>query len=152
MAGGDRPTAAVAAAEEWLGEFLLLPLRWPSSAELLAAWGAVRAEAVAPALVTASAACLALSAMLLADAVFMAAASFARRRRPDRRYRATPLGVGDDDEEAGRLAYPMVLVQIPMYNEREVYKLSIGAACGLSWPLDRLIIQVLDDSMDPTVK
>ncbi|BAT81975.1 hypothetical protein VIGAN_03190100 [Vigna angularis var. angularis] len=26
----------------------------------------------------------------------------------------------------------MVLVQVPMYNEREVYQLSIGAACGLS--------------------
>uniref|UniRef100_J3MCN7 glucomannan 4-beta-mannosyltransferase n=2 Tax=Oryza brachyantha TaxID=4533 RepID=J3MCN7_ORYBR len=46
----------------------------------------------------------------------------------------------------------MVLVQIPMYNEREVYRLSIGAACGLSWPSDRLIVQVLDDSTDPTVK
>ncbi|EEC80274.1 hypothetical protein OsI_22257 [Oryza sativa Indica Group] len=95
--------------------------------------------------------------MLLADAVLMAAACFARRR-PDRRYRATPLGAGagadddDDDEEAGRVAYPMVLVRIPMYNEREVYKLSIGAACGLSWPSDRLIVQVLDDSTDPTVK
>nr|GMC56569.1 Mannan synthase 1 [Ipomoea batatas] len=42
--------------------------------------------------------------------------------------------------------YPMVLVQIPMYNEKEVYKLSIGAVCGLSWPADRLIVQVLDDS------
>ncbi|WOL13933.1 hypothetical protein Cni_G22713 [Canna indica] len=33
-----------------------------------------------------------------------------------------------------------------------VYKLSIGAACGLSWPLDCLIIQVLDDSTDPEIK
>ncbi|KAG8092742.1 hypothetical protein GUJ93_ZPchr0012g20964 [Zizania palustris] len=89
--------------------------------------------------------------MLLADAVFMAVASFARRR-PERRYRATPLGAAGEDEEVGRLAYPMVLVQIPMYNEREVYKLSIGAACGLSWPSDRVIVQVLDDSTDPTVK
>ncbi|WOK93564.1 hypothetical protein Cni_G02264 [Canna indica] len=34
----------------------------------------------------------------------------------------------------------------------KVYKLSIGAACGLSWPLDRLIIQVLGDSTDPEIK
>ena len=34
----------------------------------------------------------------------------------------------------------------------QVYKLSIGAACGLSWPADRLVIQVLDDSTDPTIK
>jgi len=33
-----------------------------------------------------------------------------------------------------------------------VYKLSIGAVCGLSWPSDRLIVQVLDDSTDPTIK
>ncbi|MFS8011709.1 putative glucomannan 4-beta-mannosyltransferase [Helianthus anomalus] len=39
-----------------------------------------------------------------------------------------------------------------MFNEREVYQLSIGAACGLSWPSDRIVIQVLDDSTDPLVK
>ncbi|CAN4109547.1 unnamed protein product [Withania somnifera] len=33
-----------------------------------------------------------------------------------------------------------------------VYQLSIGAACGLSWPTDRIIIQVLDDSTDPIIK
>lgn len=34
----------------------------------------------------------------------------------------------------------------------QVYKISIGAACGLSWPSDRLVIQVLDDSTDPAIK
>lgn len=34
----------------------------------------------------------------------------------------------------------------------QVYKVSIGAACGLSWPSDRIIVQVLDDSTDPVVK
>jgi hypothetical protein len=33
-----------------------------------------------------------------------------------------------------------------------VYQLSIGAACGLSWPSDRLVVQVLDDSTDPVIK
>ncbi|KAM0037713.1 putative glucomannan 4-beta-mannosyltransferase [Helianthus debilis subsp. tardiflorus] len=33
-----------------------------------------------------------------------------------------------------------------------VYQLSIGAACGLSWPSDRIVIQVLDDSTDPFIK
>ncbi|CAI0442457.1 unnamed protein product [Linum tenue] len=36
--------------------------------------------------------------------------------------------------------------------ETQVYELSIGAACGLSWPSDRLIVQVLDDSTDPAIK
>jgi hypothetical protein len=34
----------------------------------------------------------------------------------------------------------------------QVYQLSIGAACGLSWPSDRIIIQVLDDSTDSAIK
>jgi hypothetical protein len=33
----------------------------------------------------------------------------------------------------------------------QVYQLSIGAACGLSWPSDRIIIQILDDSTDPAI-
>jgi hypothetical protein len=36
--------------------------------------------------------------------------------------------------------------------ELKVYKLSIGAACALEWPSERLVIQVLDDSTDPVVK
>ncbi|KAJ1698611.1 hypothetical protein LUZ63_007123 [Rhynchospora breviuscula] len=47
--------------------------------------------------------------------------------------------------------YPMVLVQIPMCNEREVYEQSIGAVCKLDWPKDRLLIQVLDDSDDDSI-
>jgi len=34
----------------------------------------------------------------------------------------------------------------------QVYQVSIGAACGLAWPADRIIVQVLDDSTDPVVK
>ncbi|KAG7561038.1 Nucleotide-diphospho-sugar transferase [Arabidopsis thaliana x Arabidopsis arenosa] len=54
----------------------------------------------------------------------------------------------DDIELAPSSNHPMVLIQIPIYNEKEVCQLSIGAACKLSWPLDRLIVQVLDDSTD----
>ena len=35
---------------------------------------------------------------------------------------------------------------------RQVYQLSIGAACGLSWPSDRIVVQVLHDSTDITIK
>ncbi|KAJ1418956.1 Nucleotide-diphospho-sugar transferase [Sesbania bispinosa] len=48
--------------------------------------------------------------------------------------------------------HPKVLIQIPMYNEKEVYKLSIGAVCGLQWPADRLIVQVLDDSTNQVLR
>ncbi|KAJ1258718.1 hypothetical protein BS78_10G097100 [Paspalum vaginatum] len=128
---------------------------WPAwgGDAVRAAWDAARAVTVAPALAAASWVLLALSAMLLADAVFLAAASLLARRVPCPA--AGPIAgstAGEDEEAGGGGGYPMVLVQIPMYNEREVYKLSIGAACVLEWPSDRVIVQVLDDSTDPTVK
>jgi glycosyl transferase family 2 len=50
---------------------------------------------------------------------------------------------------AGRLdEHPSVTVQLPMRNERYVAERAVRAACALSWPRDRLEIQVLDDS-DP---
>ncbi|KAI7751069.1 hypothetical protein M8C21_031126 [Ambrosia artemisiifolia] len=48
--------------------------------------------------------------------------------------------------------FPMVLVQIPMCNEKEVYQQSIGAVCNLNWPKSKILIQVLDDSDDPTTQ
>ncbi|KAI3751864.1 hypothetical protein L2E82_22955 [Cichorium intybus] len=48
--------------------------------------------------------------------------------------------------------FPMVLVQIPMCNEKEVYQQSIGAVCSLKWPKSKILIQVLDDSDDPTAQ
>ncbi|KAI3824021.1 hypothetical protein L1987_05468 [Smallanthus sonchifolius] len=53
-------------------------------------------------------------------------------------------GEGYDVEDG--CSFPMVLVQIPMCNEREVYQQSIASACQLDWPKDRILIQVLDDS------
>ncbi|RCV20956.1 hypothetical protein SETIT_4G099800v2 [Setaria italica] len=173
MAGAPAGASLAAVAAGWLDldgststtATTLLLRRWwwpplpPSGAAeaLRAAWDVARAAAVAPALAAASWACLALSAMLLADAVFLAAASLLA---PRGRYRAAgPAAAAEEDgdeEASGRAVggggYPMVLIQIPMYNEREVYKLSIGAACRLAWPSDRVIVQVLDDSTDPTIK
>lgn len=56
------------------------------------------------------------------------------------------------DPENPYESYPMVLVQIPMCNEREVYDQSIGAVCHLDWPKERLLIQVLDDSDDVEIQ
>jgi len=78
--------------------------------------------------------------MLLAEKAYMAAAVLAMRllgRRPERRYRCEPIRDrdGDDDDlEAGGgggggAAYPMVLVQIPMYNEREVSRRRFQNLC-----------------------
>ncbi|CAA7388721.1 unnamed protein product [Spirodela intermedia] len=90
--------------------------------------------------------CAVESTILLAEKVFMGSVSLLEkilRRRSGRIYPCAPLV---EDEELGTAAYPMVIVQIPMYNEKEVYHLSIGAACSLQWPADRLVVQVLDDS------
>lgn len=80
----------------------------------------LRAKTIAPLLRVAIAACLIMSVMLLIEAVSMAAVSLAvkiLRRRPEKRYRWEPIA---GDEEEGSLAYPMVLVQIPMFNEKKV--------------------------------
>ncbi|XP_044433846.1 probable glucomannan 4-beta-mannosyltransferase 9 [Triticum aestivum] len=127
-----------------------LPRVW----QIAAAWEQVRGPVIVPLLRVSVLLCLAMSAMLFAEKVYMAVVVLAVRllgRRPEQQYRWEPVGDGNDPE-LGSAAYPMVLVQIPMYNEREVYQLSIGAACGLSWPSDRIIVQVLDDSTDPVIK
>ncbi len=46
--------------------------------------------------------------------------------------------------------YPLVTVQLPLYNEPAVVERIIDAAANLTWPPDRLQIQVLDDSTDRT--
>lgn len=46
--------------------------------------------------------------------------------------------------------YPQVTVQLPIYNEKYVAKRLLDTICLLDYPLDRLEIQVLDDSTDET--
>ncbi|NJN53025.1 MAG: glycosyltransferase, partial [Gammaproteobacteria bacterium] len=61
---------------------------------------------------------------------------------------------GRTPHAAGRLpdALPRVCVQLPMFNEDTVFARSIAAAAELDWPEDRLVIQVLDDSTDPSTR
>ena len=46
---------------------------------------------------------------------------------------------------------PHVLVQIPVFNEHEVAMEAMRSVAELDWPLDRLHIQILDDSTDESV-
>ena len=48
--------------------------------------------------------------------------------------------------------WPMVTVQLPVYNELYVVERLINAVCEFDYPKDRLEIQVLDDSNDETVE
>jgi cellulose synthase/poly-beta-1,6-N-acetylglucosamine synthase-like glycosyltransferase len=44
--------------------------------------------------------------------------------------------------------FPMVTIQLPLYNEKYVSSRLIDAVCNMDYPKDRLEIQVLDDSED----
>src|SRR5262249_50185456 len=44
--------------------------------------------------------------------------------------------------------WPLVTVQLPLYNERYVARRLLQAAANLDYPTGRLEIQVLDDSTD----
>ncbi|KAJ0976309.1 hypothetical protein J5N97_018274 [Dioscorea zingiberensis] len=115
-------------------------------------WEQVKFPLVIPLLKVAVMLSLAMSLMLFIERLYMGIIILFVKlsgMKPDKRYKWEPM---QDDVELGTSSFPMVLIQIPMFNEREVYKLSIGAACGLSWPSDRLVIQVLDDSTDPVIK
>ena len=47
--------------------------------------------------------------------------------------------------------FPMVTVQLPIYNELYVIERLIDRVCEFDYPLDRLEIQVIDDSTDETL-
>lgn len=140
-------------------------------------WQQGRAPLVVPLLKVMVYLCLTMSLMLFIERVYMGFFILVIKVfqwRPEKKYKWEPINNNEEEDfELGNLNYPMVLVQIPMYNEKEVififfltfflslllninnmqvYQLSIGAACGLSWPANRIIIQVLDDSTDPGIK
>ncbi len=48
--------------------------------------------------------------------------------------------------------YPVVTVQLPVYNELYVVGRLIDASCSMVYPKEKLEIQVLDDSTDQTVE
>ncbi len=52
--------------------------------------------------------------------------------------------------EFGHEPLPAVLIQLPIYNEKNVVGRLLEACAGLDWPADRLHIQLLDDSTDDT--
>jgi len=64
------------------------------------------------------------------------------RHRSDRKLPDNPVDVSHH--------HPRVTVQLPVYNERHVVKRLIETVVKLDWPIDRLQIQILDDSTDDT--
>ncbi|KAG7602432.1 putative glucomannan 4-beta-mannosyltransferase [Arabidopsis thaliana] len=114
-------------------------------------WRDMRSLLIVPMFKCLVAICLVISLLVFVESLYMnIVVIYVKlcKRKPEKIYKWEAM---QEDLELGNQNFPMVLVQIPMYNEREVFQLSIGAACRLIWPLDRLIVQVLDDSTDPTI-
>jgi len=80
-----------------------------------------------------------LVALYGANALLLAALYVRRRRQP---VRPAP------EPET----WPVVSVQLPIYNEMYVVERLINAVAGLDYPHDRLQVQVLDDSTDETTR
>ncbi|MGB0425159.1 MAG: glycosyl transferase family 2, partial [Flavobacteriales bacterium] len=57
-------------------------------------------------------------------------------------------GAGESPETPKDQDWPMVTVQLPVYNELYVVERLIDCVCLLDYPKDRLDIQLLDDSTD----
>lgn len=64
-----------------------------------------------------------------------------------RKYKRQPLAAAPEVTE-----WPEVVVQLPIYNERYVVRRLLKAAVSLVYPIDKLHIQLLDDSTDNTHK
>ncbi|XP_073002757.1 probable xyloglucan glycosyltransferase 6 [Typha latifolia] len=126
------------------------PPTYASSAHALellyAQWLFVRANYLAPPLQAMANVCIALFLVQSVDRLVLMVGCIYIRAKGIR-----PVAKASDVEE-GEEEYPMVLLQIPMCNEREVYQQSIAAVCIQDWPRDRMLVQVLDDSDDMDVQ
>ncbi|XVF81253.1 hypothetical protein PTKIN_Ptkin15bG0141000 [Pterospermum kingtungense] len=116
-----------------------------------AKWLEIRAEYLAPPLQSLTNVCVVLFLIQSVDRVVLILGCFwikFKRVKPTATMEY-PVGrvEGENIED-----YPMVLVQIPMCNEREVYQQSIAAVCIMDWPKERMLVQVLDDSDDSDVQ
>ena len=98
------------------------------SMQLEIIWAQIKAPLIVPLLRISVVLCLIMSLMLFIERVYMGIVIVLIKlfgRKPEKRYHWEPI---KDDVELGNSAYPMVLVQIPMYNEREVLFLSLFSA------------------------
>lgn len=117
---------------------------------LYSTWVLVRVEYLAPPLQLLTNVCIILFLIQSLDRLILCLGCLwikLRNIKPVAKHGTVDLETGDGDGY-----FPMVLVQIPMCNEKEVYQQSIAAVCNLDWPKGRMLVQVLDDSDDPTTQ
>lgn len=139
------------------------------------AWLSFRADYIAPLVIMLSRFCIVLFLIQSLDRLFLCIGCFWIKHK-----KLKPQVDADAYDIEDASSFPMVLVQIPMCNEKEVrtphlhfrfssnflgerevkfyweivqvYAQSISAASQLDWPRERLLIQVLDDSDDENVQ
>jgi len=75
---------------------------------------------------------------------FALAINYIKAKKKEKRY--------PQDRPSPLRSYPMVTIQLPIFNERYVAERVIRSAAEIDYPKDRLQIQVLDDSTDDTVE
>lgn len=115
---------------------------------LYSRWVLFRVEYLAPPLQFLANACIVLFLVQSVDRLVLCLGCFwIKLKKIKPIAKEAPLDL--ESAEGGEGYFPMVLVQIPMCNEKEVYQQSIGAVCNLEWPKGKMLIQVLDDSDDP---
>uniref|UniRef100_A0ACD5UNU4 Uncharacterized protein n=1 Tax=Avena sativa TaxID=4498 RepID=A0ACD5UNU4_AVESA len=112
-----------------------------------ASWVRFRAAYLAPPLQFLADTCVVLFLVQSADRLVQSVGRFYILLKRIKPKPVSPASSDAEDPDAGY--YPMVLVQIPMCNEKEVYQQSIAAVCNLDWPRSNILVQVLDDSDDP---
>ncbi|KAH0697540.1 hypothetical protein KY290_015421 [Solanum tuberosum] len=111
------------------------------------AWISFRADYIAPSLSKLTTFCIVLFLIQSVDRLVLCLGCFWMKFR-----KIKPI-INEDASDLEDGSYcPMVLVQIPMCNEKEVFAQSIGAVCQLDWPKDRFLVQVLDDSDDEVLQ
>lgn len=104
-------------------EFMMPELRGPGGdmvAQLSLMWDLIKAPLIVPALRLAVYVCLAMSMMLFVERLYMGIVIVLVKifcGKPEKRYKWEPMR---EDYEIGSSAFPSVLVQIPMFNEKEV--------------------------------
>ena len=90
--------------------------------QILMLWKFIKPPLVVPLLRLMVIICLVMSVMLFVERVYMGIVKLfimLLRRKPEKNYKWEAMQA--EDLELGSSAYPMVLVQIPMYNEKEVH-------------------------------
>lgn len=83
-------------------------------------WELIKAPLIVPLLKLAVVVCLTMELMLFCERLYMGIVIILVKlfwKKPEKRYNWEPM---NDDLEMGSSHFPLVLIQIPMYNEKEV--------------------------------